>query len=46
MKELKNKYNAIKALAKEMMKLGNISEYLNLLKEANELKLELIRIKK
>lgn len=46
MKELINKYNAIKSLAKEMMKMGNISEYLKLLKEANDLKLEFIRVKK
>jgi hypothetical protein len=34
MNELKTKYEAIKSLAKEMMKLGNIAEYFRLLNEA------------
>ena len=34
MNELKTKYEAIKSLAKEMMKLGNIAEYFRLINEA------------
>jgi len=34
MKDLKIKYEAVKSLAKEMMKLGNIAEYFRLLNEA------------
>ena len=34
MNELKTKYDAIKSLAKEMMKLGNIAEYFRLINEA------------
>lgn len=45
MKELKKQYEAIKSLAVEMMKIGNVSEHLRLLQQANELKLELVRIK-
>jgi hypothetical protein len=34
MKDLKIKYEAVKSLAKEMMKLGNIAEYFRLINEA------------
>lgn len=34
MNELKIKYEAVKSLAKEMMRLGNITEYFRLLNEA------------
>lgn len=45
MKELKRQYDAIKSLAVEMLKIGNVPEHIRLLQQANELKLELVRIK-
>jgi len=37
MNDLKTKYEAVKSLAKEMMKLGNVAEYFRLLNEATAL---------
>ncbi len=45
MKELKLKYESLKALSKEMMKMGNISEYFNLLTEMNLLQKSIVAIK-
>ena len=45
MNELKIKYEAVKSLAKEMMKLGNVSEYFRLLNELNGLNLKMQTVK-
>jgi len=37
MNELKKKYEAVKSLAKEMMKRGNVTEYFRLLNELTTL---------
>lgn len=37
MKDLKFNYEALKSLAKEMMKMGNVSEYFRILNEINSL---------
>lgn len=42
MKELKNKYTALTSLAKELMKRGNVSEYINVLSEISILKKQMI----
>jgi len=45
MKELKKQYEAIKSLAVEMLKIGNVAEHIKLLQQANDLKLQLVRVK-
>ena len=45
MNEIKMQYEALKALAKEMMKSGNISEYFRLLNELNTLQLKPAMVK-
>ena len=45
MKELRNKYFALKTQAMEMMKNGNINGYLAKLIEVNDVRLQLIQIK-
>ena len=41
MKELKLRYENLRSLAKEMMKLGNIGEYLRILNEMSSVQLKL-----
>ena len=45
MKELRNKYFALKTQAMEMMKNGNINGYLAKLIEVNDVRLQLVQIK-
>ncbi len=45
MNELKSQLSALKSLAKQLMKIGNISEYFNTLKEVNALEMELNLVK-
>jgi len=45
MNELKIKYEALKTLAKEMMKMGNVTEYFRLLNELNGLNLKMVATK-
>ena len=45
MKELRNKYFALKTQAMEMMKPGNINGYLSKLIEVNAVRLQLVQIK-
>ena len=45
MKELRNKYFALKTQAMEMMKHGNINGYLAKLIEVNDVRLQLVQIK-
>ena len=44
MKELKNKYHALKTQAIELMQKGNINAYLAKLVEVNDTKMQLIQI--
>lgn len=44
MKDLKNRYSALKHQAIELMKKGNINAYLAKLQEVNDAKLQLIQI--
>jgi len=44
MKELRNKYKAIKHQAIELMKGGNVNAYLAKLKEVDDLKMQMIQI--
>jgi len=44
MKELKNRYHALKSQAMELMQKGNINAYLAKLVEINDTKLQLIQI--
>jgi hypothetical protein len=45
MNELKSNLATLKSLAKELMKIGNISEYFNTLKEVNALENQLLLVK-
>ena len=45
MKELRNKYFALKTQAMEMMKHGNITGYLAKLIEVNDERLQLVQLK-
>ncbi len=45
MKELRNKYFALKTQAMEMMKNGNINGYLAKLIEVNDVRLQLVQIR-
>jgi len=45
MKELKIKYEALKSLAKEMMKTGNVSEYFRLISEISKLETSPVLVK-
>ena len=45
MKELRNKYFALKTQAMEMMKKGNVNGYLAKLIEVNDVRLQLVQIK-
>ena len=45
MNELTTQLNALKSLAKELMKTGNIAAYFNVLKEANTIENKLMLIK-
>lgn len=42
MNDLKIKYEGMKSLAKQMMKVGNLAEYFRILNEANKLQLSLV----
>lgn len=45
MNELKSKLSTLKSLAKELMKMGNLSEYFNTLKEVNAIESQLLLVK-
>lgn len=45
MNELKSKLSTLKSLAKELMKMGNLSEYFNTLKEVNAIESQLFLVK-
>jgi len=45
MKDLKSQYNALKSLAKEMMKIGNVSEYFRLLNEMAHVQSKLVAVR-
>ena len=44
MKELKNKYTALKSQAMELMRAGRINAYLAKLVEVNDVRMQLIQI--
>lgn len=44
MKELKNKYTALKTQAMELMQIGNISAYLAKLQEVQDLRLQIVQL--
>ena len=44
MKELKNKYTAMKMQAKELMQRGNISAYLAKLHEIQDIKMQIVQL--
>lgn len=46
MNDLKTQLDILKSLAKELMKIGNLAEYFNTLKQANliESQLQLVKI--
>ncbi len=45
MNELKSNLATLKSLAKELMKIGNITEYFNTLKEVNAIESQLLLVK-
>jgi len=45
MNELKSQLDILKSLAKELMRIGNISAYFNVLKEVNTIENKLMLIK-
>ena len=44
MENHKKKYQALKSLSKEMMKIGNVTEYYKLLNELLVIKSQLVRL--